>query len=300
MHTYYAIITCRNSDKDIEKAILSVSNQSTKPAYIIVIDDGSTDNTSYILSELKEKIPSLYVIKNPDLGYDIGRVVSNWNKAIQLTYDLDLEKTDFHMIATDDTVYEENYVEKLFMFLSDNPDVVITSGNYDDNRYIAPHGAGRLVNNTFFEKNLKFYPQIIGYESFILHAARKEGFEYAVVHTARFEHTRKLGSDHNFYDWGQSMKALGYHPIFVMNRCLIYFINAKPIGRRGPMVMLYKYFTYKPQNQGYYGLYQKDVRDYIRNSQLAQLKKIYKKFKVEPLGNLIEKLSLINPRTMKT
>jgi hypothetical protein len=30
------------------------------------------------------------------------------------------------------------------------------------------------------------------------------------------------------------------------------------------------------------------------------LKKIYKKFKIEPLGNLIEKLSLINSRTMKT
>ena len=300
MYTYYAIITCRNSEKDIEKAILSVSNQSVKPAYIIVIDDGSTDNTSYILSELKEKISGLYVIKNPDLGYDIGRVVSNWNKAIQLTYDLELEKTDFHMIATDDTVYEQNYVEKLFMFLGDNPEIVITSGNYDDNTYVAPHGAGRLVNNTFFEKNLKFYPLIIGYESFILHSARKEGFDYAVVHTARFEHTRKLGSDHNFYDWGQSMKALGYHPIFVLNRCLIYFINAKPIGRLGPIVMLYKYLTYKPQNQGYYALYQKDVRDYIRNSQLAQLKKIYKKFKIEPLGNLIEKLTLINSRTVKT
>lgn len=289
MHTYYVIITCRNSEKDIENAILSVSNQSIKPAYIIVIDDGSTDNTPNILSTLKEKINRLYVITNPDLGYDIGRVVRNWNKAIQLTYATGLEKTDFHMIATDDTIYEENYAEKILKFLGNNQHIVISSGNYDDNRYVTPHGAGRFVNNKFFEKIQKFYPEIIGYESFILHAARKEGFDYTIVHNARFEHTRKLGSDHNFYDWGQSMRALGYHPLFVLTRCIIYFIKDKPIGRMGPAIMLYKYLTYRPKKDGYFSLYQKEIRDYIRNTQLSHLKKIIKKLNLTPVGKLIEK-----------
>ena len=297
---YYVIITCRNSEKDIEKAILSVSNQSTKPAYIIVIDDGSTDNTPSILSKLKEKINSLYVITNPDLGYDIGRVVSNWNKAIQLTYDMELEKTDFHMIATDDTIYEENYAEKILTFLGNNHHIVISSGNYDDNRYVTPHGAGRFVNNKFFEKIQKFYPEIIGYESFILYAARKEGFDYAIVHTAQFKHTRKLGSDHDFYDWGQSMRSLGYHPLFVLTSCMIYFIKDKPIGRMATIILLYKYFTYRPKKDGYFRLYQKEVRDYIRNTQLSHLMKIIRKLNFSPIGKMIEKLSFSNLRTMKT
>jgi glycosyltransferase involved in cell wall biosynthesis len=304
VQTYYVIITCRNSEKSIEEALLSVYNQSIKPEYVIVIDDGSTDKTSRILSNLKDKISSLYVITNPDLGYDIGRVVKNWNKAIQLTYDLDLEKTDYHMIATDDTVYEKNYVKKILKFLDNNQHVVIASGTYD-NKFSTPLGAGRFINNKFFEKNQKFYPEIIGYESFILYAARYEGYNYAVVNNARFEHTRELGSDHNFYDWGQSMKALGYHPLFVLSRCIVYFLKDKPIGRMGPIIMLYNYLTYRPKEEGYYSLYQKDVRDYISNMQINQMKEniknfLIKKLSIVPILNHTEKFSFSNPRTMKT
>jgi glycosyltransferase involved in cell wall biosynthesis len=292
-------MTCRNSEKNIEEALLSINNQSVKPAYIIVIDDGSTDKTNSILSSLKHKVSNLHVITNPDLGYDIGRVVKNWNKAIKLTYDLSLLQTDFHMIATDDTVYEEKYAEKILKFHDDNPHIVISSGNYDNNTYATPHGAGRFVNNKFFKKNHQYYPEVIGYESFILYAARYLGYDYTIVPSARFEHTRELGSDHNFYDWGQSMRALGYHPLFVLGRCIIYFIKDKPIGRVGPIMLLYTYLTYRPNKEGYYSLYPKEVRDYIRNTQLKHLKKFTKRMNIASLGRLTEKLSFSNPRTIR-
>jgi glycosyltransferase involved in cell wall biosynthesis len=44
MGNYYGIVTCRNSEENIEKAILSLMEQSLKPEYIITIDDGSTEN----------------------------------------------------------------------------------------------------------------------------------------------------------------------------------------------------------------------------------------------------------------
>ncbi|MGC2440022.1 MAG: glycosyltransferase family A protein, partial [Nitrososphaeraceae archaeon] len=75
-------MTCRNSESEIEKAINSLLKQTIKPRYIIVVDDGSTDNTPNILNRLKSKNDNIYVITNPDLGYDIGRVVRNWNSAI--------------------------------------------------------------------------------------------------------------------------------------------------------------------------------------------------------------------------
>jgi hypothetical protein len=56
--------------------------------------------------------PTLYVIANPDLGYDISRVVRNWNDAIKLTKNKALRKTDYHMIATDGTVYPRDYAQK--------------------------------------------------------------------------------------------------------------------------------------------------------------------------------------------
>jgi Glycosyltransferases involved in cell wall biogenesis len=90
--SYYAIVTCRNSENEIENAIISLLKQTTKPKYVIVVDDGSIDGTASILEGLKSKHDSLYVITNTDLGYDIGRVVKNWNSAINLARKLNLEK----------------------------------------------------------------------------------------------------------------------------------------------------------------------------------------------------------------
>ena len=47
-------------------------------------------------------------------------------------------------------------------------------------------------------------------------------------------------------------------------------------------MMLYNYLNYKPKNERYFSLYQKDVRDYIRNTQLDHSKKIIKKLNITP------------------
>ena len=75
MGSYYVIVTCRNSESTIEKAILSLHNQTVKPDYIITIDDGSTDNTPKILNKLTKEIENLFVITNLDMGYDVTRIV---------------------------------------------------------------------------------------------------------------------------------------------------------------------------------------------------------------------------------
>ena len=112
MGSYFAIVTCRNSEREIENAILSLFNQTVPPKYVIVVDDGSTDGTNHVLEGLKSTNDRLHIITNPDLGYDIGRVVKNWNSAISLSRKLGLEKTDYHMISTDDTHYEEAMPKK--------------------------------------------------------------------------------------------------------------------------------------------------------------------------------------------
>ncbi len=297
MGIYHSIITCRNSETSIEECILSIYNQTLKPSYILVIDDGSIDNTSNILRAMKVTLSNLFVITNPDLGYDITRVPFNYNRAIKFIKNNQLETTDYHMIASDDAIYESDYADKIIKFMDKNRNHVFVSGNYDDNRYSAPRGSGRFVRTSYFDKFYECYPEKMGYETAIIHTAEMLGYNYAVLNDVRFEHTRGLGTQHHFYDWGASMKALGYHPLFVLNRFLISFISGKPMGRLGAISMLYYYILSKPKEEGYFSKYNKELIDFIRKNQIAQIRRIRfrrtskyaKGFILKMLNNLLTK-----------
>ena len=275
MGSYYAIVTCRNSESEIESAVNSLLRQTIKPRYIIVVDDGSTDNTHNILEGLKLKNDNIHVITNPDLGYDIGRVVKNWNNAINLARDLNLEVTDYHMISTDDTHFEEFYAEKLMHDMDSDNRIAVSSGNYDNNSYTTPHGAGRFVRNSFFNNVLGGYPEKMGYESLILQMSLYHGFKNVVNNDARFSHTRQLGANHHFYEFGASMRTLGYHPLFVIGRFMQCFLTGRPIGRIGAIRMLYYYLSYRPKQQGYDSMYDLEIRKAIRIRQKTRIKQIF-------------------------
>lgn len=276
MGTYFTIVTCRNSENDIEKALMSLSNQTTKPSYIIVIDDGSKDNTGKILKEISKKIDNLFIISNPDLGYDISRVVKNWNKALTLKAEKNLVETDYHMIGTDDTIYTKDYAEKIITFMDMNKDYAVVSGNFGGVGYKTPRGAGRFVRNSFFYKECDHYPEKMGYESAILIASRKNGYKETILKEAKFEHTRPLGQNHHFYEFGASMRTLGYHPLFAFGRFFLYFGTSKPIGRVGALYMLYYYLSYKPKLEGYDSLYPDEIRKFTRKTQIEKIKSLIK------------------------
>lgn len=273
MSTYFVILTCRNSEKSIKSALNSLLNQSVKPDYIIVIDDGSKDNTSNILREIQSKNKNIYIITNPDLGYDIGRVVVNWNKALKLAQELNLKPTDYHMIGTDDTQFEVNYSEKIMRRMESDISIAIASGNYDNNQYVTPHGAGRFIRNSFFNSVHGYYSEKMGYESLVLHTAMLNGFKCIVIQEARFIHTRKLGSDHHFFQFGASMRTLGYHPLFVFGRFIKYFCSGKPIGRINALYMLYYYLTYTPKENGYNSMHEHKIRNAIRQTQAKRIRR---------------------------
>lgn len=272
--SYFAIVTCRNSENEIENAIISLLKQTIVPKYIIVVDDGSTDGTPRILERLKSDNEGLYLITNPDLGYDIGRVVKNWNSAISLARKLSLEKTDYHMISTDDTHYEASYSEKIMQKMDSDDKIAISSGNYDNNYYSTPHGAGRFVRNSFFEEFLELYPEKMGYESVILQMSLYHGFKNLVNNDARFSHTRPLGANHHFYEFGASMRTLGYDPLFVLGRFAQCFVTGRPMGRMGALQMLYHYLSYNPKQVGYDSMYDPEIRKAIRTRQRTRIMQI--------------------------
>lgn len=277
MNTYFVIVTCRNSEHNIKQSLSSLKDQTVKPEYIIVINDGSTDRTQEILNDIqKNSNGSLHVIQHPDWGYDVNRTVKNWNEAIKLTKDKDLQKTEYHLIATDDTVYSNDYAEKIIAFMDSNLQVAVVSGSYARDKPSMPHGAGRFVRNSFFQNASwqGYYPEQMGFESAILYEANSCGFATYVLNEAKFQHTRPLGRVHKFREFGASMRTLGYHPLFAIARFLKYFVTGKVTGRIGSLYMLYYYVTYRPKSEGYDSMYGKKIRHHVRQKQINKLKDI--------------------------
>lgn len=70
MPFFSVIVPAYNSEKYIEKTLLSLLNQSLRDYEIIVIDDGSTDNTDKILNKYKSEIA---YIRQPNQGPAVAR-----------------------------------------------------------------------------------------------------------------------------------------------------------------------------------------------------------------------------------
>lgn len=272
---YCAIVTCRNSEAMIEKALISLLRQSIEPEYVIVVDDGSTDKTPIILKTMlhsKEWASKLHIITNPDLGYDPSRIVRNWNKALAYADQKGLTKTNYHLIATDDIILERDYALKVLTRMGANPDIAIASGIYDHKGHVArPHGAGRFMRNSFFSGP---YPEKMGYESYVLHLAQLQGFSCTVIENAYFEHVRPLGKDHHFREFGASMRTLGYHPLSVLARVAQGLILGRGMKRLGALYMLYYYLTYRSDSSEYNSYFDEKFRQSVSQAQMMRLRQI--------------------------
>lgn len=62
------ICVCFNQGNFIEEAVKSVLNQTYTPIEIILVDDGSTDNSSIVINKLKDMNPDIAVIQQENSG----------------------------------------------------------------------------------------------------------------------------------------------------------------------------------------------------------------------------------------
>ena len=126
--TISVIIPIFNQQRFVERCLRSILNQTlSKTIYdIIVIDDGSTDNTKKILENYKDKIKILSNKKNIGLPYSLNKGI----KALQAQYIVRLDSDDY---------VNENFLLFLSTFLDMNKVIGAVSCDYmlvDDNEDI--------------------------------------------------------------------------------------------------------------------------------------------------------------------
>jgi len=263
---YYVFLPVRNSEKSIEKVMDSLVGQSCPPEKILAVNDGSTDGTNGVLQEFKRRHgDKIGVFQTKSTTRDYKRIPSLWNMCLQRRF-------DYHMIAAGDTIFEEKYAEKILKELEADPEIVVASGHYGKERVVFPHGAGRFVKQDYFFRFYDRYPEIVGYETETVYKAMVNGYKAQVLKNARFEHTDQLGHKHDFAEFGQSMRAMGFHPLYALGRTVLEVVKNDNIGRRGACNMFWKYITFRPESAGYYSFFPKEDREKIRNLQKKRMK----------------------------
>ena len=129
-----------NGDKFIRAQIESILEQIGKNDELIILDDGSSDNTCEIIQEYARKYDNVFVFDGPHKGY-----IENFQFLLSKT------KNDLVMISDQDDIWEKNKVEKIKKVFDSNRDIWVV---IHDASFINKSGV-KLEGTIFRERNAK-------------------------------------------------------------------------------------------------------------------------------------------------
>jgi glycosyltransferase involved in cell wall biosynthesis len=215
--SYWVAVVARNAADHISATLQSLLDQTLQPTKIIVVNDGSSDDTREIVTKYLQGHRIVQLVNRPDNGYDIRRVPSNLNVAL----DSVREGSDYVMISGDDCVYPPSYVQSILERMGRDAAIVVASGCPShfglSSVERSPSGSGRVVRTNFLRRVGKF-PVRAGWEAWLLYKAGQEGFRTQLFSDLVYAHVRPRGSTHRFTYWGAAMHTLGYHPLYALGR----------------------------------------------------------------------------------
>lgn len=110
--TIAVAIAARNASRYIGATLDSLAGQTRLPDQIIVVDDGSTDDTAAIVETYCDRLPNLHVIQNPgSLGISAARNLANATAT-----------TDYIAVLDADDLFGTETIQQYVEFLRENPE----------------------------------------------------------------------------------------------------------------------------------------------------------------------------------
>ena len=165
------VIPVYNSKKYIKRCIDSVLIQTVKNYKILLINDGSTDNSLKIIEDYKNKYPNIISIVNQE---NMG-VAKTRNKAIELA------TTKYIMFIDNDDYIDNDYIEEFYKNIKNTNNKVVIGGykrtnqkdeiieyiklnplNYFDRLKVTTPWARIIDRNFLIENNIRFLDNNIG------------------------------------------------------------------------------------------------------------------------------------------
>ena len=259
MVEWYAVLPMRDCVDTAEPSVSTVLEQSVPPTKCIVIDDGSTDGTNAILAGLVSSYNNLEIIRTDSRTRDYARIPKLINMGIAAG-----GPAKYHFIGNGDMTYTNDYVRLLLDRMEMDHDIVLAGGHiHGTTPHRSPRGSGRMVREPWLFSVLgaNRYPEDLTFEAVAYWYAKMHGKKVVVISEALCEHHVALGHYHGFGNWGAGMRALGYHPLYAISRCIIL---------RRPN-MLYRYLTFRSKPGTHYQSGPPELRHFIRRYQTSHI-----------------------------
>lgn len=201
MEKVSVIIPTYNRERLIERSIRSVLNQSYTNIEVIVVDDGSKDNTEKVVKSINDERIIYYKQKN-------GGAAKARNTGVRLA------TADYIAFHDSDDVWREDKLEKQMNFLMENPQYGMVYCNYEINKidglvFVVPRNLnviGELDGDMFLTLLVN---NTIGTPTMLL---KKELFE----ELGGFDETL-----HCLEDWDFALKFSEYYYIGFLDEVLI-------------------------------------------------------------------------------
>ena len=239
---YVVLICARNEEKYIGSCLASVCFQSIPPKLVVIVDDGSSDDTAQRAREFDRHLP-LMVIRKPDRGFtaiNTPLMADTYNAGLEM---FDEVEYDFLLILGADTAIPPEYVITLYRKMLPSQGVV--SGRYPGVRKGYAAATGRFIRRRILDHLGGRMPKTNAWEGSINHCSRFLGYENRSFDVPIYN-LRPPGKFKRSYTGpGRAVKEMGY---YLPNVIYKGFTMMKKKGIIAALQMFYGYFTHKAQD----------------------------------------------------
>jgi glycosyltransferase involved in cell wall biosynthesis len=281
---YILITSAHNESGLIENTIKSVLDQEIKPVEWIIIDDGSSDNTSEIVNKFAAVNSFIKIFyKQPDPKRDFSSKVNAIHLGVSKITSMDY---DFLGILDADITFDSSYYAAVISKFKDRKKLGIAGGLIYDivngktiPLYLHPNitrGAVQFFRRECFEEIGGLLPLKYGGEdSAACFSARLKGWEVENFADLLGYHHRLAGTaDRSIFKArfreGFVEYHLGYHPLFESVKGISRF-KEKPVIV-GSMVRIIGYWFANIKSEK--RLISKELISFIRKEQISRLTRI--------------------------
>ncbi|MAK06990.1 MAG: glycosyl transferase family 2 [Marinoscillum sp.] len=235
------IIPVFNEENNIKKCIKSLQNQTYELSKIVLVNDGSTDNTLKIIRDISDKFKNIEII---DFKNSVSKPIPGKKIIKAFNQGLNQNKIKYDYIGKfdGDLILPKNYFEVMIKEFKKNKKLGLVSGviasinnkswNIEE-MYDKDHvrGGTKLYTHESFQK-IGGLKESIGWDTLDEMLLRYYGYEIKVIKNVITKQLRKTGdrySKNKYKNQGKVMYILGYDIFLAIIGSLKFSFNEKSI-----------------------------------------------------------------------